>query len=91
MTVAHDIGDKRTFKATFKNAAGVLTDPSTVSSSVRDPAGTITTPTPANDNVGEYSLAISFNLPGRWIIKIIGTGAVEATEKTEIWIREDGI
>jgi len=91
MTVAHDIGDKRRIVANFKDPAGVLTNPTTVTSKVRDPAGIITTPSPVNDGVGIFNLDITFTLPGRWIIKIIGEGTVVATEKTEVWIREDGI
>lgn len=91
MTVAHDIGDKRRIVATFKDPAGVLTNPTTVTSQVRDPAGTITTPTPANDGPGIFNLDITFDLAGRWIIKIIGAGTIVATEETEIWIRTGGI
>lgn len=90
MTVAHDIGDKRRFNATFKDPAGVLTDPTTVTSEVRDPAGTVTTPSPVTDGTGLWHLDVSFNLAGRWVIKIIGAGVVEATEEIEVWIRKGG-
>ena len=91
MTSAFDIGDKRRFNAVFQDDAGIAKDPSAVTVSVRDPAGVVTNPSAVNDSVGFWHVDISFNLPGRWIIKIIGTGAVESAEKTEVWIREDGI
>lgn len=88
MTSAFDIGDRRRFKASFKDDKGVPANPSLATVTVRAPDGTITNPTLINDGVGEFHVDISFDISGRWIIRIIGTGNVESVEETEVWIRK---
>lgn len=76
-------GDLVPLEATFRNAAGALTN-TTVTLTVRDPAGATTTPTPTNTSTGIYHYDYPLGTTptaGVWEYIFAGTGAVTATER----------
>jgi hypothetical protein len=91
----HDIGDLIPVSATFKNAAGAATDPTTITFRLQKPNGTVTAyvyPTDAQlvrDSAGVYhvdvalaaaDLPTSLSFTPLWYYRFEGTGAVAATE-----------
>jgi hypothetical protein len=82
----HDIGDLVPVSATFKNAAGAATDPTTITFKLQKPDATLTTyvyPTDAQlvkDSVGVYHVDVPLAAAGVWYYRFEGTGAVAATE-----------
>lgn len=90
MTASYNIGDKRTFTASFTDESETPIDPTTVVGTVREPDGTLTTPTINNTAVGVYTMVFEFTQPGRHIAYFIGDGAVNAATESEVWARHKG-
>lgn len=70
-----------TLTNTFKNSAGVATDPTTISLTVTDPTQTATTYTFAagqitKSSAGVYTKDIACSIDGTWTFEWTGTGAV---------------
>jgi hypothetical protein len=64
---------------TFKNTAGALTDPTTVTLTVRRPDGTVDTPTAVKDSTGTYHADYtSTTQAGAYVWRWSGTGALIA-------------
>lgn len=59
-------GDTITLQATFRDIAGDLVDPSSVTLYVEDPSGTITEPSPSNPSVGVYQAEVDLDAAGWW-------------------------
>ena len=89
MTTLYDIGDAPTVTATFRNIAGDLTNPTTVTAKMVEPDGTQTTlSTPSNTGTGVYTVTVpTFDQSGRHVVKFFGTGAIIAAEETPIDVR----
>lgn len=73
-------GDTITLQATFRDIAGDLVDPSTVTLTVEDPDGNQTTPSTTNPSVGVYEAQVDLDLAGWWSYRWEG----ETTEGTKI-------
>jgi len=93
-----DVGDRANLTSYnaagegFKNAAGALTDPTTVTLEVKKPNGTVTTYTYAaaqiiKDSVGRYSYQLTVDAAGVWSYRWIGTGTVVAAEQDVFFAR----
>lgn len=65
---------------TFRDVAGALADPTTVTITITNPAGTVTTPTAVKDSTGIYYVDLTANVAGTWTYVWAGTGAVVATD-----------
>lgn len=94
MATVYDIGDRPTVTATFTDAAGALTDPSTVVAIVRTPAGVETTTTSPNAALVNTSTGVwAFTLPtaltaaGNWRVRIKGTAGLIAAAETTLAVR----
>jgi hypothetical protein len=94
MATAYDIGDKPTVTATFTNAAGTLTNPSTVVAILRTPAGVETTTTSPNaaivntsTGVWAFTLPSAFDTAGNWQVRIKGTAGLIAAAETTLVVR----
>jgi hypothetical protein len=92
MANTYDIGDLVRVSAAFATSGGVATDPTTVTLKVQSPAGTETTYTYAltevtKGSVGNYYKDLTITLPGRWVYRWIGTGAVVAASEAHFLIR----
>lgn len=81
------IGNGVTSTQEFKNNAGTLTDPTTISVTIRQPSGTKTTyiyntnPEVVRDSAGTYTISFVPDSAGPWGIYWLGTGTVpRATE-----------
>jgi len=77
----------------FKNTAGALTDPATVTLKVKKPDGTVTTYTYASaeitkDAVGRYSYQLTIDQDGVWSYRWIGTGTIVAAEEDAFFVRK---
>lgn len=90
MTIAvYQKGDLRRISATFKNSAGVATDPTAVSFKYTKPSGTTTTlvygvdGALVKDSTGNYHVDLSLTERGRWFYRWIGTGTVEEVDEGE--------
>lgn len=89
----YDLGDAVRCTALFRNLAGVLFDPTTVSVSVRKPDGTITTKVYGTDaeviktSVGNYYIDVNGNASGNWFYRWFSTGTGQAAAERPFIIR----
>jgi hypothetical protein len=60
--------------AEFRDADGVLADPTTVVFTLQSPAGVDTTPTVVNDGVGLRHASAALTTPGLWRYQWVGAG-----------------
>ena len=65
----------------FRNKAGELKDPTTVTLILLDPRGARTRPTATRVSEGEWFYEWTPGRPGPWKGRFIGTGALEAAQK----------
>lgn len=76
----YEVGDTVRVSNTFKDAAGVAADPTTVRFKYKTPAGTTTTLTYltdsalVKDSVGNYHVDVSITETGTWRWRWEGTG-----------------
>jgi hypothetical protein len=92
MATTYDIGDAPVVTATFRNIAGDLADPTTVTAKLREPDGTQTNLTPLKDSVGTYSVILApFDQSGRHRVKFFGTGDLTAAEELTLNVRRTPI
>lgn len=70
------VGDQVGLSVVFLNAAGVATDPTSVTLRIQDPAGTQTTPAATHVSTGNYTYTFTATSAGRYIFKWTGTGTV---------------
>src|SRR6266540_5929205 len=87
MAIEHlDIGDRKPLTATFTNAAGTATDPTTTTFKIQKPDGTVTIyvygvdTQLVRDSVGNFHVDYTFDTAGLWHYRFEGTGAVTATQ-----------
>lgn len=66
-------GQTVTLKATFRDIAEALIDPSTVDLTIEDPDGNLTTPTPTNPSTGVYEHQLTLTIEGNWDYRYEGT------------------
>lgn len=89
----HDHGDLVRVSAEFRNTAGVLTDPTTISFSFKTPSGVETTYVyGTNAQVGRTSAGLFFvdlqaNESGVWVWRFKGTGAVEQSDEGQFFVQ----
>jgi len=92
-TIAYDVGDSRRLKATFKDTAGTIADPTTINFKIREPDGVETTYVFGTDSelvkegTGIYYVDWTMAKPGRHIGRFIGTGNIIGTENYEFYAR----
>lgn len=72
----YDIGDRVTLTQRFVNAAGTLTDPTTVVVTVTAPSGTATTPSTSSSSTGIWTATVDPTESGIWGVRWAGTGAL---------------
>jgi hypothetical protein len=90
----YDIGDRPTLQFEFRDEDGNLADPSEVKIKQRVPDGTETEFVFGTDSEvqrfseGRYRFRPYLNAAGRWAVRAIGTGLVEAAEETYLTVRE---
>lgn len=90
-------GDLARISGVFKNAAGVATDPTTVSFKYVKPSGIIVSlayPADAavvRNSAGDFYVDISVNEPGTWFYRFIGTGAVQVVEEGQFGVEASGL
>ena len=86
---SYEIGNRVTLSAVFKSeVTGTFTDPTTVVVRVRDPIGVETTPTPIiHEGTGLYNITIDPEVPGIWVYRWEGAGAVVAVDERRFEIR----
>lgn len=85
------VGDGIQLKVIF-TAAGVNTDPTTITLEVKDPSSNTATYTYAlaeitKDATGKFSKIITFDEAGWWTYEWTGTGAVIAVEGNRILVK----
>lgn len=87
MATSYDRGDLVRLRAEFKNDVGTLTNPTAVVLRLRDPAGVVSTPAATASSTGVYTYDLSLTQEGTWIYRFEGTGAVQAAEEGEVYVR----
>lgn len=92
MAITYDIGDAPTVTATFRDIAGTLTSPTTVTAKLLAPDGVQTNLTPASSAAGIWSVTVpTFALSGRYRVKFFGTGAITAAEEVSMFVQRSPI
>jgi|GEM_PF-6024729 len=88
MTFESDYGDEITASAAFTNATAAPTNPTTVRWRLRPPIGperlitaTDATHTLASPATGTRTLTFTPEVPGRWVVRCEGLGAVQQAEE----------
>jgi hypothetical protein len=103
MTTIRDIGDMERIgnhvasgAGAFSSTAGAATDPTAVTLTVERPDGTTAVygwPTPGaggslvRESAGRFYADVTLTLPGRWVYKMAGTGAVTAAAEGYLYVR----
>lgn len=87
----YQVGDLVPLEATFRNTAGVATNPTGVTLTVRAPDGTVTTPTPTNPSTGVYHFDLAASQAGLYWYTFKGTGTVTAADRNSFYVEEDWI
>lgn len=72
------VSTRVTFVATFRDEAGALIDPSSVTWTVRKPDGSLLDPVGSgtHPSTGVYKLPVTLNESGRWKVEAQGDGTV---------------
>ena len=89
----YDVGDRVRLLATFKNAAGVATDPTTITVKTKTPAGVVATfvfgidAQVVKDSTGNYHFDFDLTASGHWYYRWAATGAVFAAEEGTLDVR----
>lgn len=73
----------------FTDAAGDAADPTTQTAQVRAPDGTITTPVLTKDSLGHFHVDVTPDAHGDWLVRLAGTGTVEAVALGRISVPPD--
>lgn len=90
-------GTELVVTATFRNAAGTLTNPSTVTFYTQSPAGAETSyvagtaAEATNTSTGVYQLVITPSAAGEWLIVTSSTGNPKQTDRQRVEIAATGI
>jgi wobble nucleotide-excising tRNase len=79
-------GSETKITATF-TADNVATN-TTVTATVQDPDGTVTNPSVSNTATGVYEFDLLLNKAGRWIVKVAGSGDVNAVIQNTISVTD---
>lgn len=82
----YDYGDTARFRATIRNASGVLADASSVVIKVKDPAGNVTTPAVVHDGTGLYHCDQVVNQEGTWFYRFEATSPT-STGEDRVFVR----
>src|SRR6185295_8865126 len=85
----YQVGDPLPLTGTFRNSAGNLADPTTVTLSVRKPDGALLTPTPTSTLTGIWTYTVpsaTNDTPGLWWYTFTGTGAVAAVQQGSLLV-----
>lgn len=89
-----DIGDAVRCSAEFRNLAGALTDPTTVSVSVKTPAGVITTKVYGTDaevireSAGKFYIDVDATAAGVWFYRFFSTGTGKAAAERQFNVKK---
>lgn len=94
MANVYDIGDIVRVSVEFKNIAGTLTDPTTVTLRYRDPSGvmtdwTVTSGQIVKDGTGLYHADLSPTAAGIWTYRFIGVGNLQAAEEGTFLVKPE--
>lgn len=89
-----DIGDVTRCAVTFTNAAGVATDPTTVTFRAQPPSGAAITYVYGTDNqlvkdsTGVYHVDLPMTQAYTWHVRFVGTGAVAAAVEGDVYVSQ---
>ena len=72
--MAHPVGDTFDVVVTYKTAAGVLTNPTSITTVVRYPSGTTVNPTETSISTGKYAVPITVAEEGFGYYRITAVG-----------------
>ncbi len=92
VTTSYDPGDTKRLNATFKDIAGVLTDPTTTTFTLVEPDGVVVThnvvgPDLINPSVGVFYVDFPITKEGNHSWSIAGTGLVAQKNEGEFYAR----
>lgn len=88
----HDLQDAVRLEVTFTDFNGNPADPSSVTVRIRKPNGTTLTQTfpgaVIKDGIGQYHLDVIVDLPGYWVYRWEGSGALQESAQDVFLVRE---
>lgn len=87
MARTHDVGDAVRLRATFRDEAGDLADPTEVALSLLLPDRSTIDPEPARESLGVWSVVVDVTQSGTWRYRWQATGAVTAAEEGSFDVR----
>lgn len=83
------VGQTIRLSAEFRNSAGALANPTTVTVHYQKGNATpVTNAAPTNDSTGKYHIDVDLDEPGEWKYDWVGTGAVAAVEEGRFTVRK---
>lgn len=77
-------GQQVRFTGTFKNEAGALADPTTVTFRLKAPDGTLTTPTASSTSTGVWTALATLTQEGTYHFRFEGAGAIVAANEDAV-------
>ena len=88
MATVYDIGDAPVVTCTFRDLAGTLTSPTTVTAKLVEPDGTQSDLSPVEESTGVYSATVpTIDQAGTHTVKFFGAGALVAAEELSFRVR----
>lgn len=93
-TEPFDVGDIVTVEIDFSNAVDAPTNPTDVTVVVRKPDGTTATHPIgdlANPTPGAFTVEVSFDQPGVWVVRGAGSGTIPLVRERRIRVRPSEI
>lgn len=86
-----EIGQRVRVTARFRDEASAPANPSTVVARLRLPNGTVSTPSVTNPSTGEFRVEHVPAAPGRYRVRVTGSGGVDASEVIEFVVNHDEV
>jgi uncharacterized protein YfaS (alpha-2-macroglobulin family) len=83
----YDIGDALTVYVDFKDADDAAADPTAVTLTVKKPSGANSSPSVTHPSTGRYEGVVEIDMAGTWFYRWAGTGALQAAEEGEFYVR----
>jgi hypothetical protein len=79
------VGGTEVVTATFRDSAGALADPTSVTVTIEDPDGNQAAGVAVNQSVGIYTVDVTCDDAGYWFVRVVGTGNnVDAISETTV-------
>lgn len=86
-----EIGERTRITGEFRNEAGALANPTTVTVRLRTPAGVVSSITPTSASTGIWSFEVVPDMGGRYKARMTGSGGIDQSRMIEFVVNQDEV